>query len=193
VSMSAARRLWSAPRPFRARVTPISPRLQAQQICLASAIRDQPSAVGEERVLELLAAVTGEAIEPARAPSSHAAMLLARRAKALFADRGELVALSELAELLDVSPAHLTDSFRRAEGVPIVRYQIELRIARALRELPHANDLAALALALGFANHSHFSTSFRAHTGLTPSQFRAAARRGDRIETIRKRAPVPPG
>jgi AraC-like DNA-binding protein len=114
----------------------------------------------------------------------------AEKVRALSSDLGSQ---RRLAELLDVSPAHLTDSFRRAEGVPIVRYQIELRIARALRELPHANDLAALALALGFANHSHFSTSFRAHTGLTPSQFRAAARRGDRIETIRKRAPVPPG
>jgi AraC family transcriptional regulator len=193
VSELTARRLWRSPRPFRERVARISSRVQAHQIWLANVLRaEQPAARSEERVLELLAAVTAEA-EPTRAPSSHAAALLARRAKALFADRGELIALSELAELLDVSPAHLTDSFRRAEGVPIVRYQIQLRIARALRELPHANDLSALALALGFASHSHFATAFRAHTGLTPSQFRAATRRGDTIETIRKRAGASPG
>lgn len=194
VSAPTAHRLWRTPRAFRARVARISARLQAQQIWLASALRaDHPAAVQEARVLDLLTAATVEAGEPTRPPSSHAATLLARRAKALFADRGELIALSELAELLDVSPAHLTDSFRRAEGVPIVRYQIQLRIARALRALPHTNDLAALAVALGFASHSHFSTAFRAHVGLTPSQYRAAARRGDSIETIRKRAFAAPG
>jgi AraC family transcriptional regulator len=125
--------------------------------------------------------------------TSRAACDLARRAKELFADRGELISLAELAELFDVSPAHLTASFRRAEGLPIVRYQIQLRIARALHELPHTNDLCALAHALGFASHSHFSTAFRASTGLTPSQYRAAARRGDGIEGIRKRAGVPSG
>ena len=190
VAEPTARRLWRSPRPFRDRVARISPRVQAQQMWLANAIRADRPAVWEERVLQLIAAATAE---PAHAPTSHAATMLARRAKALFADRGELIALSELAELLDVSPAHLTDSFRRAEGVPIVRYQIQLRIARALRALPHANDLSALALSLGFASHSHFATAFRAHTGLTPSQFRAAARRGDAIETIRKRAAASPG
>jgi len=194
VAATTSRRLWRTPRAFLARVARISPRLQAHQMWLASALRaDHPAAVQEARVLDLLAAATVEAGEVAREPSSYAAKILARRAKALFADRGELIALSELAELLDVSPAHLTDSFHRAEGVPIVRYQIQLRIARALRALPHANDLAALAVSLGFASHSHFSTAFRAHVGLTPSQYRAAARRGDSIETIRKRARAAPG
>jgi len=188
VAAPTAHRLWRSPRPFRERVARISPRLQTQQMWLASAIRPGAPAVWEERVLDLLAAATAEAGEPPLPPSSRAAAALARRAKELFADRGELIALAELAELLDVSPAHLTDSFRRAEGVPIVRYQIQLRLARALRELPTANDLAALAVGLGFASHSHFSTAFRAHTGLTPSQYRAAARRGDGIERIRKRA-----
>ncbi|MEO8551599.1 MAG: helix-turn-helix transcriptional regulator [Kofleriaceae bacterium] len=193
VAAPIARRLWRSPRPFRERIARMSPRLQARQMWVANAIRRDEPTVWEERVLELLAAATAEAAEPPPVVSSRAATALARRAKELFADRGELIALADLAELLDVSPAHLTDSFRRAEGVPVVRYQLQIRIARALRELPYANDLAALALALGFANHSHFSTAFRAHTGLTPSQYRAAARRGDGIERIRKRARVVSG
>jgi AraC-like DNA-binding protein len=188
VAAPTARRLWRSPRPFRDRIARMSSRLQAHQMWLASAIRNDAPALWQERALGLLAAATAEASEPPPAPTSRAAGVLARRAKELFADRGELISLAELAELLDVSPAHLTSSFRRAEGVPIVRYQIQLRIARALRELPHANDLCALAYALGFASHSHFSTAFRAHTGLTPSQYRTAARRGDGIERIRKRA-----
>ncbi len=64
----------------------------------------------------------------------------------------------------------------RVEGVSLHRYLMQLRLARALVELPHAEDLAALALALGFSSHSHFSAAFRRAFGCTPSQFRQTAR-----------------
>jgi hypothetical protein len=50
----------------------------------------------------------------------------------------------------------LTTAFRRTEGVPLHRYLTQLRLAQALVELPHASDLTALALDLGFSSHSHF-------------------------------------
>jgi AraC-like DNA-binding protein len=50
-----------------------------------------------------------------------------------------------------------------------------LGLARALAELPHADDLTALALDLGFSSHSHFSAVFRRTFGLTPSRFSAVA------------------
>jgi AraC-like DNA-binding protein len=56
--------------------------------------------------------------------------------------------------------------------VPLVRYQRQLRIRRALALLPHTDDLARLALDLGFASHSHFTAAFRAATGVTPSAYR---------------------
>jgi len=188
VATPLARRLWRSSAPFAARTTRASSRLQADYTWFAAAITnsDQPAAVWEERAVQLLADATAEA-GGAAPPPRCAATELARRAKELFGDHGELLSLAELAELLDVSPAHLTASFCRAEGVPIVRYQIQLRIMRALRELPYTNDLAALAVELGFASHSHFSTAFRARIGVTPSQFRAAAQRGDSLERIRKR------
>ena len=54
------------------------------------------------------------------------AVALAHRAKERIAAHGRLVGLVELARDLGVSSAYLTDAFRRAEGVPLVRYQLEL-------------------------------------------------------------------
>jgi AraC-like DNA-binding protein len=194
VSEATARRLWSSSAPFRTRTAVSSPALQSRSAWLAAAAQSHGSveaAVWEQHALELVADATDEAVGASQAPAPAAAIRLATRAKELFADRGRLLGLVELAALLDVSPAYLTDAFRRAEGIPIVRYQLRLRLTRAFRELPHANDLTALALELGFSSHSHFSTAFRVATGLTPSQYRDSARRGDWIERTRKRRRAP--
>jgi AraC-like DNA-binding protein len=192
VSDATARRLWRTAAAFRKRTAVASPRLQARYAWFAAAAQYDAveAAVSEQHALELLASATEEAIGAAPVPAPAAAIRLATRAKELVGDRGRLLGLGELAEKLDVSPAYLTDAFRRAEGIPIVRYQLRLRLMRAMRELPHASDLTALALDLGFSSHSHFSTAFRVATGLTPSQYRETARRGDGIERIRKRSRV---
>lgn len=177
VSQGTARRLWPSSVPFRARTARASQMLQLGYARFAGMIGGAAvePAVWEARALALLARATREAAgQPERAPC--AAHELARRAKERLTDRGPLRRLASLADDLDVSPAYLTDAFRRAEGVPLVQYQLQLRVMRALHELPHTDDLAALALELGFSSHSHFSTAFRAATGVTPSRYRGAAR-----------------
>jgi AraC-like DNA-binding protein len=86
------------------------------------------------------------------------------------------VRLSDVAGAVSASPAYLTDVFRRVEGVSLHRYLIQLRLAKALIELPHTNDLTQLALRLGFSSHSHFTAAFRRAFGCTPSDFRASTR-----------------
>lgn len=88
-------------------------------------------------------------------------MRLTERAKVRLASSGRPIGLTELASQLAVSPAYLSDAFRRAEGIPLVRYQLRLRLIRALAELPRTDDLAQLALALGFSSHSHFTLGQR--------------------------------
>lgn len=93
--------------------------------------------------------------------------------------------LSDIARAVDASPAYLTDLFRRHEGVPLHRYLVQLRLSRALVELPHANDLTALAFDLGFSSHSHFAAAFRRAFRCTPSGFRAAVGcRGPRLPEV---------
>jgi AraC family transcriptional regulator len=111
---------------------------------------------------------------PAISPST--LRLVGRAKEFLAANLTSPVRLSHIARAARTSPAYLTSVFRRVEGMPLHRYLMQLRLARALVELPHASDLTRLACDLGFSNHSHFSAAFRRSFGCTPSHFRERAR-----------------
>lgn len=107
-------------------------------------------------------------------------------ARRQLVDRAKLVLAGDLARrwtLADIaaevghSPVYLTQVFQQVEGVPLYRYQLRLRLARALDQLAHADDLTDLALDLGFSSHSHFTTAFRQAYGKSPSAFRQAVGR----------------
>ena len=99
-----------------------------------------------------------------------------RRAKSLLhdSDQGRLT-LTHIAAELGVTPIHLTQAFKRSEGIPLYRYQTQLRLGRALAELPERDDVTDLALDLGYSSHSHFTAAFRSALGVTPSAYRSGA------------------
>lgn len=125
----------------------------------------------EQSVVELLTSVVEAAGIELPAHKTHAARLIGA-AKEIIGTAREPRSLTSIAAQLGVSPAYLTDLFRRHEGLSIARYQRRLRLSRALVELPDTEDIAALALELGFSSHAHFSTAFRATYGETPSMYR---------------------
>ncbi len=101
---------------------------------------------------------------------------LADRAKLVLAsDLGRRWTLAEIAAEVGGSPVYLTQVFQQVEGIPLYRYQLRLRLARALDLLPDYEDLTALGLDLGFSSHSHFSAAFRETYGQSPSAFRQSA------------------
>lgn len=101
---------------------------------------------------------------------------LADRAKlVLTADLARRWTLAEIAAEVGCSPVYLTQVFRQVEGVPLYRYQLRLRLARALDLLGDYDDLTELGLELGFSSHSHFSAAFREIYGRSPSEFRQSA------------------
>jgi AraC family transcriptional regulator len=83
--------------------------------------------------------------------------------------------LAEIAAEVRGSPVYLTQVFRQVEGMPLYRYQLRLRLARALDLLDRYDDLTALSLELGFSSHSHFSSAFHNAYGRTPSEFKQSA------------------
>jgi AraC family transcriptional regulator len=102
-------------------------------------------------------------------------------------DRVKLVLASDLARrwtLADIaaevrgSPVYLTQVFQQVEGLPLYRYQLRLRLARALDLLASYDNLTTLSLDLGFSSHSHFSAAFRELYGRTPSEFKQVALHG---------------
>jgi AraC family transcriptional regulator len=118
------------------------------------------------------------------ARTSHAAgasvgrQLLVDRAKlVLTSDLARRWTLAEIAAEVRCSPVYLTQVFQQVESLPLYRYQLRLRLARALDLLAQYDDLAALGLDLGFSSHSHFSAAFRQAYGRSPSEFRQSALR----------------
>jgi AraC family transcriptional regulator len=110
-------------------------------------------------------------------PACSSRRLLVRTKAYLEAQMAQPIRLADVSDAVGASPAYLTSLFRRVEGVPLHRYLTQLRLSRALVELPHANDLTILALDVGFSSHSHFTASFRRSFGVTPTEFRRLSRR----------------
>lgn len=118
-----------------------------------------------------------EAMRTLRDTTGHGTARVVERAKEmLHVHWHERLSLEQIAQGVGVSPVYLTQAFGRSQGMPLYRYQTRLRLSRALHELPRCDSITGLALDLGFSSHSHFTTVFGAHFGVTPSAFRAAHR-----------------
>jgi AraC-like DNA-binding protein len=111
-----------------------------------------------------------------RAGASVGRQRLVDRVKLVLAsDPARRWTLAEIGAEVRGSPVYLTQIFQQVEGLPLYRYQLRLRLARALDLLAQYDDLTALGLDLGFSSHSHFSAAFRQAYGRSPSEFRQLA------------------
>ncbi len=127
--------------------------------------------------LTLVRRAVGERTSHA-AGASQARQKLVDRAKLVLAsDLARRWTLAEIAAEVRVSPVYLTQVFQQVEAMPLYRYQLRLRLARALDLLAQYTDLTALSLHLGFSSHSHFSAAFRQTYGRTPAEFQRSVRR----------------
>jgi AraC-like DNA-binding protein len=130
----------------------------------------------ETLTLTLVRRALGERTSHAAA-GSHGRQKLVDRAKLILSSSpGRRWTLAEIAAEAGVSPVYLTQVFQQVEGLPLYRYQLRLRLARALDLLGDCTDLTGLAFELGFSSHSHFTASFRKTYGRSPLEFQQAAR-----------------
>jgi AraC-like DNA-binding protein len=164
---------------FRHQALRIDARAQALVALLRHALRQGSIEPLEAESLALTLAARSLGPRTARAPgATHARQRLVDRAKLLLAgDLGRRWTLLDIASEVGGSAVYLTQAFKQVEGMPLYRYQLQLRLARALDLLEGDVDLSALAQDLGFSSHSHFAAAFRRAYGRTPSGFRESATR----------------
>jgi AraC-like DNA-binding protein len=95
------------------------------------------------------------------------------RARALLASQfASSISLAELAQQVGVSSAYLSRAFRAATGETLHAFREDLRLRRSLDLLPDSRgDFTRVALELGYSSHSHFTSRFRRHFGITPTDF----------------------
>ena len=98
------------------------------------------------------------------------------------------VDLRAIAHEASLSPYYFTRQFTAYVGVPPYRYLIGLRIDRAMQLLRETElSVTQICHRVGFNSLSHFTTTFRQHTGVSPSAYR---RRQDWERDATRFAPI---
>ena len=83
------------------------------------------------------------------------------------------IGLDELARLVACSPQHFQRLFKKTFGASPYQFVLGLRIDRAKALIRHGKlSIAEVAVACGFGDQSHFSTSFSRRVGVAPSRYR---------------------
>ncbi|HET7804957.1 MAG TPA: AraC family transcriptional regulator [Pseudolabrys sp.] len=85
----------------------------------------------------------------------------------------ETISLSTLSALAQLSTYHFARAFKRTLGMPPHRYHMNRRVEHA-KTLLADRSVTEVALAVGYAETSSFSSGFRRATGLSPTEFRRA-------------------
>lgn len=165
-----------APLSFLRQRRRIDPRTQALVALLRHSLLRKVAEPLEAETMALTLArrALGERTSHAAGASSGRQKLVDRAKLVLASDPARRWTLAEIAAAVGVSPVYLTQVFQQVEAVPLYRYQLRLRLARALDLLGQYDDLTSLGLDLGFSSHSHFSSAFRQVYGRTPAEFQRA-------------------
>jgi AraC family transcriptional regulator len=87
------------------------------------------------------------------------------------------ISIGDLARLMQLSASRFAVCFRHTFGMPVHRYILSRRIARAVVMLrTRSAGIAEIAQCCGFSSQSHFTETFRRFLGITPRRYR------DRVE-----------
>lgn len=117
--------------------------------------------------LELLIAVIEAArLLPPKAPDQIEAIMKRMRE---HPDRE--YAIEDLSKETSLSPSALSETFKRAAGLPPHAYLIDCRIRRAQELLANGkSSIKAISDMLRFSSTQHFATTFKKITGVSPSE-----------------------
>ncbi len=89
----------------------------------------------------------------------------------------ENVSLEHLAAIALLSPFHLLRSFRNQVNLPPHAYQMQVRIMRARQMLRAGMPCVDTALAVGFADQSHFTKHFKRIMGVPPGLYQGVRKK----------------
>lgn len=158
---------------FRRQRRRIDPRAQALVALLRHSLSRNVAETleAETLALTLVRRSLGERTSHVAGASPGRQKLVDRAKLVLSSDLSRRWTLAEIAAEVGVSPVYLTQMFQQVEAMPLYRYHLRLRLARALDLLGRYDNLTTLGMDLGFSSHSHFSASFRQVYGRTPAEF----------------------
>jgi AraC-like DNA-binding protein len=161
--------------------------LAGQLIRLHRALEQEPTLRDEEMLIRTWSRLlTRHAMVQAAVCGPLEPYLVTRVRDYLAAHLTRRVRLEELAVLVDRSPCHVLRTFHRAVGATPHQFQTQIRIQRALDRLRSGCPIGDTALAVGFADQSHFTRQFTRTVGVPPGCF-ARASRTSKTHPLRRR------
>jgi AraC family transcriptional regulator len=87
------------------------------------------------------------------------------------------LSLTELAEVINISPTYFASLFKQTMGISPRQYVIQQRVEQAKLMLSKTDlEIADIALQVGFSSQSHLTQHFKRFTGKTPSRFASTIR-----------------
>jgi two-component system response regulator YesN len=83
------------------------------------------------------------------------------------------IPLEEVADQLGLNASYFSQLFKQMTGETFVQYRIRKRMdkAKKLLEQPHYR-IIDISYEVGYADHPHFTKTFKKYTGLSPSEYR---------------------
>ncbi|MEM8954627.1 MAG: AraC family transcriptional regulator [Verrucomicrobiota bacterium] len=92
---------------------------------------------------------------------------------------GDAITSAQMAKMAALSVSQFERRFRQAFGTSPRQYLLRIRVEAAARKLAETEQtVSEIALDCGFADHAHFSRSFRKIMQVTPTAYRATHRKG---------------
>lgn len=84
------------------------------------------------------------------------------------------VSLEEVAEVLGLNASYFSQLFKQMTGETFVHYRISRRMEKAKRLLGNSGyRITDISYEVGYADHPHFTKTFKKFTGLSPSEYRS--------------------
>jgi AraC family transcriptional regulator len=137
---------------------------------------DSLSAVAREGIVLEIIAAFGRRDFAAAADARPPAWLLRAR-DFLHENAFSRVSMAQIAREAGRHEIHLAREFRRFLGVTVGTYLRRLRSEEAARLLlTSQKPISEIAQCCSFANHAHLCRQFKAHFGVTPSEYRSRER-----------------
>ncbi len=149
----------------------------AHRLLLRGIRHDSDSVDIETRAIELIAAVVAQQradwVRSTRPSTESSRRSLVNDACEVLHLHQGAISLQALARTVGCSPFHLSRVFREGTGCTISQYRLRRRVHEVLDRLAAGDDdLAALAVAVGFSDHSHMTRTVVAQLGEAPSALR---------------------
>lgn len=142
----------------------------------AGADESQANATGEALLLRL-GRFCGDAGHLAAAGASLHARVSKRLREYIHENLSEPLSLESLSLIAGMSSHRLLEAFRNSFGESPWQYVIRQRLRLAARLLLDTHEgVTGIALESGFSSHSHLTSSFTRHFGVSPSRYRSGLR-----------------